>query len=254
MKKLIIISLSLLIIAGCEKDPKNETEKKTGGVIISFDDKTISEWVWADSILSNYNWKATFSISKANTLTTQQFDELRNLQEKGHEIAGHGMYHTRATEYVEEHGLEDYINMEIIPMIEIFNNESLIVSSYVYPYGSRNSEIDEVLYNYFDILRGVTGGITEPSEHNCYYDGSPLVFGIGIDSSYEHFSIEYLIELLDYSKGNDKILILYAHKPVDIVTGDYQTEIETLETICKYVVENNMTFYSLNDINSIDVE
>jgi hypothetical protein len=59
------------------------------------------------------------------------------------------------------------------------------------------------------------------------------------------------LELLDNAKKNNKILILCGHKPVKKVTANYQTKIETLEFICKYVKANDMRFYKLSDLDNL---
>ena len=133
-------------------------------------------------------------------------------------------------------------------MIEIMQNESLIVNSFAYPYGSRNSEIDDALFDYFQILRGTTYDNILPLNHNCFFNNSTLVYGIGIDSSYEHISENYILKLMDYAKTKNKILILYAHEPVDIITSNSQTKFSTLELICDNIRENNMNFYTLSDL------
>ena len=53
---------------------------------------------------------------------------------------------------------------------------------------------------------------------------------------------------MDYAKTKNKILILYAHEPVDIITSNPQTKLSTLELICDNIRENNMNFYTLSDL------
>ena len=227
---------------------QNDDDIKIGGEVITFDDRSISKWFSADSLLSKYGWKATFCVSRINRLTAEEIQILRILQNKGHEISGHGLNHYNAVKYVSKNGLDSYLNQEIIPMIEIMQNESLIVNSFAYPYGSRNSEIDDALFDYFQILRGTTYDNILPLNHNCFFNNSTLVYGIGIDSSYEHFSDNYILKLMDYAKTKNKILILYAHEPVDIITSNSQTKFSTLELICDNIRENNMNFYTLSDL------
>lgn len=162
------------------------------------------------------------------------------------------MQHKNAVNYVNEFGIDAYINNEITPLINQLNKHFIPLKSFAYPNGSRNDGIDRKLLAHFSIIRGTTYGNINPDRQMCFYNGSAIAVGLGIDSSYDHFSHAYLIILLDYAKTNNKVLVLYGHKPVKNVTAKYQTSYETLELICKFVNENNMKFYTLNQLTTIE--
>ena len=254
MKHILKILFSIFIIAiySCEKPDNGQFDStKNGGVVITFDDKSVFEWSLADSLLKEHNWKATFCVSQINKLTTYEIQELHDLQNAGHEIAGHGLNHLNSVDYINDHGVESYLNEEIISMIEFMDKKSFMVNSFAYPFGSHNEEIDSVLLEYFKIIRGTTYGIKDPSEQDCYFENSMLVSGIGIDSHYEHFSEDYILDLLTYAKNTGRILVLYGHVPVENVTSDYQVSVSTLNLICNYIEENDMKYYTLNDLNEL---
>jgi len=73
-----------------------------------------------------------------------------------------------------------------------------------------------------------------------------------MDSIGVNFSIPYLLELLDFAKKENKILILSSHKAVKNLTENYQTKIETLEFICKYMKLNDLKFYKLSDLDNLE--
>ena len=200
---------------------------------------------------ANYSWKATFCVSKINTLDTSEIDKLLKLQKEGHEIAGHSFNHLDAKKFVTQNGIREYINTEIDPMLRLMNFYSLKVTSFVYPFGFRNTILDKGLANKFKILRATTYGAEDPKYQNCYFNNKQLVFGIGIDTNHPKFSIPYLIKLLDFAKQKNKILILFGHKPVKNVTANYQTKIETLNIICDYIKRNDMNFYTLSELDSL---
>jgi hypothetical protein len=79
------------------------------------------------------------------------------------------------------------------------------------------------------------------------------MYAFDIDNNHIHFSIPYVLELLDYAKKYNKILILCSHKPVKRVTANYQTQIETLEFICKYMKLNDLKFYKLADLDNLEI-
>lgn len=250
----IFILLCTFFLFSCENkkpSPKNKPKGPNAGVVISFDDTSINEWYEADKILSKYSWKATFCVSKINTLSHSEIKELKQLQKEGHEIAGHGFHHFDAPKFIAKNGSDAYIKQEINPMLALMHFYNFKVTSFAYPFGFRNANIDKALLKKFKIIRATTYGAEDPFFQNCYFDNSRLVYGIGIDTNHPNFSIPYLIKLLDYAKRKHKILILFGHKPVLKVTANYQTKTETLQLICNYVKQHNMTFYSLSELNNL---
>ena len=248
-KHLLFVLVITLFLTSCSKNENNPLPLPTyqAGVVLTLDDNYINEWKMAHNILKNYSWKATFCVCKINQMSPEEINKLIELQNYGHEIAGHGLNHLSATSF----GIEDYFNTEITPMMTFMNNYALSVESFAYPYGARNTAADSKLFTAFKVLRGTTYGSSTPSQQNCYYKNSNLVYGLGIDNSYAHFSVSYFIQLLEYAKANNKILILYAHKPVTTSTADYQTEMNTLIQICDYVQHNNMKFYTLSQLYNL---
>ena len=252
MKKycLVLIFIFALVIVSCSENEENTLPVPTyqAGVAITLDDNYINEWEMAHNILKNYSWKATFFVSKINQFDTEKINKLKELQNYGHEIAGHGLNHLNAVSTINAIGFESYFNQEIESMMSYMDADNLIVNSFAYPYGARDNSIDNKLFPHFKMLRGTTYGSATPSQQNCFYKNSNLVYGLGIDNSYPHFSIPYFIQLLEYAKAKNKILIFYAHKPVTTSTADYQTEMNTLIQICEYVQQNNMRFYKLSEL------
>ena len=88
-----------------------------------------------------------------------------------------------------------------------------------------------------------------PEEQICYYENSPLVSGLGIDGVAGDSRTNYFLGLLEYARDNNKILVVYAHRPVAEVTGANQTDIRTLLSICNYIRMNNMRFYGLSELD-----
>ncbi|RKY54051.1 MAG: hypothetical protein DRP93_05575, partial [Candidatus Neomarinimicrobiota bacterium] len=174
----ILFVLASLSLTTCFLDADSDAN---GGVVITFDDCYISNWVWADSVLNDVDWKATFCVSGPQVLTDAQFDALRDLKVGGHEIAGHGVAHRNAVDYVAEYGLDAYLNDEILPMLDVMKNENIKPKSFAYPYGTHSEEIDDTLMTYFKVLRSTTYTWLAPEEQSCYYENDPVVNGLGID-------------------------------------------------------------------------
>ncbi|WP_264206024.1 polysaccharide deacetylase family protein [Flavobacterium shii] len=241
-----------LTLFSCESKKKQpEPKPYKAGVILSFDDAYVDEWFDADKDLKKYSWKATFCVCRIDSIGAPQIDKLLQLQKEGHEIAGHGYHHYNAVKFVKKYGIDEYMKQEIDPMIASMKKLPFKVTSFAYPYGERSDELDKALSSKYKIIRGRAFGGQLPKKQNCYFNNSKIVFAFDIDNSHIHFSIPYLLELLDYAKKNNKILILCGHRPVKDVTANYQTKIETLEFICRYMKLNDMKFYTLSDLDNL---
>ncbi|WP_456460274.1 polysaccharide deacetylase family protein [Reichenbachiella sp.] len=66
----------------------------------------VDEWYSADSVLESYSWKATFFVSKIHELSQGEIVKLQSMQNKGHEIAGHGYNSKNTVNYVNEYGIK----------------------------------------------------------------------------------------------------------------------------------------------------
>lgn len=248
--KILLVFLFLAFIS-CEK--KAEKPKPyQAGVVISFDDAYVDEWFNADKVLKKYNWKATFCVCRIDSIGAPQIKKLLELQKEGHEIAGHGYHHYNAVKFVAAHGINEYVKQEIEPMMASMKRLSFNVTSFAYPYGERSDAIDKALTTKYKVIRGRAFCEDAPEKEGCYFRNSKFLYAFDIDDSHIHFSIPYLLELLDDAKKKNKILILCSHKPVKKLTGNYQTRIETLEFLCKYMKLNNLKFYRLSDLDNLE--
>ncbi|AWK07046.1 polysaccharide deacetylase [Flavobacterium crocinum] len=247
-----MLFLMFLTIFSCDtKKEKPEPKPYKAGVILSFDDAYVDEWAEADSVLKKYKWRATFNVCRIDSIGAPEIKKLLEMQKYGHEIAGHGYHHYNAVKFVQQNGIDAYMKQEIDPMIVSMKKKGFKVTSFAYPYGERSEELDKALSPDFKIIRGRAFGGEIPEKQDSYFNNSKIVFAFDIDNSHIHFSIPYLLELLDYAKKNNKILILCSHKPVKNVTENYQTKIETLEFVCKYMKLNDLKFYTLSDLDDL---
>jgi peptidoglycan/xylan/chitin deacetylase (PgdA/CDA1 family) len=252
-KNCFLLLLFCVFLFSCEKKVPLTTDlpkQVVSGIVLTFDDAYIDEWYNANQRLKKYSWKATFCVSRINTLDTTEIHKLLELQQEGHEIAGHGLNHVDARKYVKQNGIKSYINNEIKPMKDLFHFYSFNLYSFAYPFGFRTAELDKALSHHFKIIRATVYGEKKPSLENCFYNSKYLVYGISIDEN-KNFNRAYIFKLLDYAYKNHKILIVYGHKPVFQINGTYQTRGKTLELICKYIQEHQMKFYTLSQLSKL---
>lgn len=247
-----VVFLMFLTLFSCEsKKQKQEPKAYKAGVILSFDDAYVDEWYNADKALKKYGWKATFNVCRIDSIGAPEIKKLLEMQKEGHEIAGHGYHHYNAIKFVKKYGMAQYMKQEIDPMMESMKRHSFKVTTFAYPYGERSDALDNALSKEFKIIRGRAFGGEVPEKQDSYFNNSKIVFAFDIDNSHIHFSIPYLLELLAYAKKHNKILLLCGHKTVNNVTENYQTKIETLEFICKYMKQNDLKFYTLSDLDDL---
>jgi peptidoglycan/xylan/chitin deacetylase (PgdA/CDA1 family) len=228
---------------------KKDVKKPEAGVVITFDDAYVDEWFHADQVLKKYYWKATFNVCRIDSINVPEQGFLHQMEAEGHEIAGHGYHHYNAVKFVTQNGIQAYLKKEIHPMLVSMKRRGFHVTSFAYPYGERSPLLDSTLKKQFKIIRGRAFCGDQPEKEGCYFHGSKFVYAFDIDNSHVHFSYHYLLELLDYAKKNNKILLLCSHRPVEEVTANYQTKIETLEFVCNYVRLNHMKYYRLKDLS-----
>lgn len=251
MKKRVVqiaVILLLILMNSCQK---KESKSYQAGVVLSFDDAYVDEWFEADSVLKKYDWKATFCVCKIDSIGKPQLKKLHQLQDEGHEIAGHGYHHFNAVKFVQSNGIQEYVKQEIDPMMVSMKRNGFNVTSFAYPYGERSNELDTVLSSKFKFIRGRAFCEDKPEREGCYFRNSKFAYAFDVDNSHVHFSIPYLLELLDDAKKNNKILFLCSHRPVKNITANYQTKIETLAFICKYMKLNNMKYYTFSDVEQL---
>lgn len=251
--------ITTIIVSACDNKkaiPQSVPYSKPyrAGVVLSFDDAYVDEWFEADQALKKYSWKATFCVCRIDSIGAPQLNKLVQMQKNGHEIAGHGYHHFNAVTYAAANGIDNYVKVEIDPMLASMKRLALHVTSFAYPYGERSEELDKALAPKFNIIRGRAFCGDVPEKEGCYFRGTKYMYAFDIDNNHVHFSIPYLLELLDYARKENKILILCGHKPVKELTANYQTKIETLAFICKYIELNNMQFYTLSDLDNLMVK
>jgi peptidoglycan/xylan/chitin deacetylase (PgdA/CDA1 family) len=249
----LLLLCTFFILFSCKNEFKKPIIKPNiAGVVLSFDDAYINEWFDTNQELKQYGWKGTFFVCKINTLDLSEIKKLLQLQKEGHEIAGHSFLHYNAVDFLATHTVDQYINQEIDPMMDLMQFYGFKVTSFAYPYGGRTRKLDTALLKKFRIVRGRAFCAKSPSKQSCFLNKSRLVFSFSIDDTHNHFNIPYLLKLLNYAKKNNKILILNSHKTVKNATADYQTTNKTLAFICKYIRRNNMKFYTLSELSHVN--
>ena len=218
------------------------------GVALTFDDKTIDQWFELRDLFQQNNTHVTFFITLwGNDLDQDSIEKLRTLQEDGHEIAFHGYNHVNADAYLENHSIQQYLDYEIIPGIEVMNNAGFYPVDFAYPFGSENDTLTAALQNYFVHVRGTDSYIDDPFLYE-YGSNQLLIEGAGIDDLTYGNTINDIYDAISNAKQEDKILILYAHEPVQTVTENYTISHDRIEKILINVSQQDMKFYTVSEL------
>lgn len=196
-----------------------------------------------------YQWKATFFVSKFQKLSRQARNGLLTLQAHGHEIGFHGDNHLSAVPLIDSIGFERYFATEH-SQLQLLKDFGLHIFSFAYPNGSRNNYSDSSLLRYYTGLRGVTNKERSAKDGSCFYTAFPVVDGIGIEKKYKYFSEEYLFQLLEFARINNRVLVIYGHKTVPAASKEkHEVDYRTIRFICDYIKKYEMRFYTMSDLS-----
>jgi len=226
--------------------PRNTSH---AGIALSFDDgKYIDDWYAIRLILQKYNAHATFFISNLDDVNQSDIEKLRILQAEGNEIAFHGRYHLKAEEFLQTHSVDQYMDHEIIPGIDLMKSWGFNPVNFAYPYGSADPAANQALFGYFGHVRGIHNNNWNDDVYYTYGSNTPFIVSMGIDFNYGN-SDESIYAGILKAKVNDKILLIYGHKPVPNNPGQYETSYDRLEKILQYVSDNNMKTYTISEMD-----
>lgn len=137
------------------------------GLALSFDDSSVQQWADAMPLFRQYGAKVTFFVTRWAKLSDERKAQLASFVAEGHELQAHGANHLRAPTFVEDNGLQTYMDDEAVPSIEAMRAEGYPVEAFAYPFGARTHEIDEALLAHVSILRSVSFAWSWPVQDAC---------------------------------------------------------------------------------------
>ena len=126
------------------------------GLALAFDDWYLDDWAAQRALLASYHARGTFFAAQYPTYTDAQKGELRALAADGHDVEFHGTYHLDAPAYVDQHGLDVYLSVEIDPGLAAMRADGYDPIVFAYPAGKRTPALDEALLARFAALRSTT--------------------------------------------------------------------------------------------------
>lgn len=219
----------------------------SGGVAITWDDNSVDEWFNARDLFKKYGAKCTFFVSNFCSLSEGEVNELKILQQEGHEIACHSLTHKDAVLYYMDNGIESYIQKEILPALDSMRLKGFSPTAFAYPNGSRNSETDHALLKYFRVLRGTTYG----SRGVLYSWGRTRILqATGIDNSY-NVPLESIYSMLKEASDSSQVAVFYGHRISDISNSAayYCTTRDRLEAVLRQASNLHLQFFTASELD-----
>ena len=239
-KRMIAVSIAailLLVIAGVLVGIKLYRVHKAHqcGIVLCFDDYNASNWEEYFELFDRYDAKVTFFVT-----CSEPTDFCYHAVERGHEIA----YHTEDHTNLRTVSAEEVYAKAIAP-IEVFREKGFELTTFAYPYGSYSEELNELLLQYYKVLRGAYY-YQLVGKHDMRHG---FVESLSIDnvhySSEEQFEerIDEILEELSQNVG--AVVSLYSHA---ISGGDWCVTEERLEYLLKKAHEMGIQFYTFKEL------
>jgi peptidoglycan-N-acetylglucosamine deacetylase len=217
-KCILFVALLTLITGISCAEPK----PIQSGIVLTFDDRGVDQWVKQIPLFAKYDAKVTFFVDNFHTLKPEQIEGLRQLKAAGHTVGCHGVAHRKAVDTIAKVGVEEYLSIEIDPAVQRMTDAGLAPTSFAYPSSQRNAESDQALEKSFRHLHGGTGvpeGTRIADLNTIFYTPKAIadthcLIGTGIDYTGTEKRPDYLEQIneaMDRAKAKGEVVVFYAH-------------------------------------------
>ena len=123
------------------------------GLAYSFDDRDIVGWHGLLPMFRYYDARVTFFISEFETIDPDTMVLLHEIAADGHAIEFHGALHRNAESTTAELGAQGWIDLDIVPGLDLMRAEGFNPRVYAYPYGARTAETDRAILEVLPLVR-----------------------------------------------------------------------------------------------------
>ncbi len=242
-----ILLLTTLLFAGCTKFKKDGSVKDPG-VVITFDDNYVDNWVEYLPMLDSAGVRATFYICRYNRFSAAQKAKLQLIQSHGHEIAFHTTNHYNMMDYVykHKHTPEEWLKYEIEDGLKLMNCDGFYPQTFAYPAGAHNGLSDNMLQRYFKSVRALNG-TNDFSKSLVPTEKNLVLYGLGIDKSSKR-SDETVLSVIKSASDNRDCAIFVAHN----INGNSPLSVtkERLLKMFAYIKSLGLKYYTASEISN----
>ena len=236
----------IMTIAGCTLTGCLTAQH--GAVCFTFDDYHGENWLKAVPLFQKYDAHASFFIK--GEITPEKIEVMKKLQTAGHTVGLHALHHKAAIPYIYEKSAKQYIDEEIMPQLNVCEQNGLKIRSFAYPYNRRDEETDRMLFAFFDHLRAGPGSSGQPLLYPARtLPDKSYLGGTGIGTRYKS-DLNSLKHLLTQAAETDSILVFYSH---DIYpkAEHIHMPVEWLEELLAHARKSGMKIIGFDELNSL---
>jgi len=229
---ILFIVVCAIVAAGlCLYKIKRVRECKQKMIMLAFDDYNAPSWERNFDLFDQYDVKVTFFIN-----ASEPTDFCYHALERGHEIGYHTLGHADMTSLSEEEIYE-----QAIAPIEVFREKGVELTSFAYPKGLYNEELNEELLQYYKTLRGAYFYEVKSKSDipHCFIESYSLD-NVNFESD-EDFQ-KTIVGLLDQfsEEGEGTVISMYSHAISE--GGDWCVDPKRLEFLFQEAEKRDIKF------------
>ncbi len=244
-QRFVYVSVVLFIVfSGCTKFEKVGSMREPG-IMLSFDDASVDNWYQYMPLLDSFGAKLTFYISNYHQLNYKQKIELREIENKGHEIAYHTTNHYNLEEYLSVEGIDSLIKNEIYDDLDRMRKDGFDPVTFAYPYGRHNDLLDYRLLQIFKSVRALNG--TPNHARSCTRTTDNLyLYALEVDD--KSYDTNMILKMMNLAKSNNNCLVLVAHQ-INNPNAKYSISYNRLKEILMTAKNLGLRFYTASEIS-----
>ncbi|BDR19581.1 polysaccharide deacetylase family protein [Vibrio sp. STUT-A16] len=247
--------LVAIVLVGCNGNSasNNNSDTKQPTIVLTFDDVFVENWHSASSELLNRGVTATFFVSDYgnpnkvyNTRLEPKQSLLKDLEQKGFEIAQHSYNHENSKDYIEKHGIDKWFKNEVSRSTCYMLEDGFNLFSYAYPHSNSNTDkSDALLFNHFDSIRLYP---PKGSDISTGINGKNQKIFMSTPIDEQKTSLNNIKLLVDRVINTDSIVILAAHDISNYSDNHLYIKTEQLLDLVDYALQKGVKFTNFKDI------
>ena len=130
---------------------------RRAGIAIAFDDHAVDLWLGIRDLLAAHHAHVTFFVSRYTLLTDEERAGLATLWADGNDLEPHSVLHLHPLAYAAEHGVDGYLNDEVLPSIDAMAQAGYPPTAFAYPFGQRDAALDAAILQHVRKVRASPG-------------------------------------------------------------------------------------------------